>query len=101
MTESEIQKQIIDYLRLSGFIVFRMNSGQAKNNVKLCPPGTPDLFAVGPKGGVWIEVKTESGKLRQAQVDMIAELKRYCQKVTVARSVEDVKIFLDNIGYRD
>ena len=92
MTESEIQKSIIQYLRARGAIVIRMNSGKARNNVRLCPPGTPDLLAVLKTGGVlWIEVKTETGKLRPAQEEMINILDTLGQWVIVARSIEDVE----------
>jgi Holliday junction resolvase len=91
LSESEIQKQIIDYLKTSGGIVFRMNSGQRQNNVKLCPAGTPDLFVVLPHKTLWIEVKTETGKLRDSQKEMIFELLKRKQEVIIARSVDDVK----------
>ena len=96
MTESEIQKQIITYLKLSNYLVFRMNSGKTQYNVQLCPKGTPDLLAISPQGKtLWIEVKTASGKLRESQVKMIADLESRGQKVIIARSVKDV---LDSIG---
>ena len=74
MTESQIQKQIIDYLRTIGAIVFRMNSGSTRHNVKLAPPGTPDILAVLRTQTIWIEVKTETGVLRDSQRFMIREL---------------------------
>ena len=90
MTESELQKQIIDYLKLCNAIVFRMNSGQRQNNVKLCPSGTPDILAVLPHKTLWIEVKTDKGKLRPSQITMHSRLKERGQEVIVARSVDDV-----------
>lgn len=91
MTESQIQKQIIDYIRLLNGLVFRMNAGSTKHNVKLAPKGTPDLFTVTPFGAYWIEVKTATGKLRKSQVAMIKKLRDMGQIVIVARSLEDVK----------
>lgn len=90
MTEKEIQKQIIDYLKQKGHIVFRMNSGKAQNNIRLCPPGTPDLLVATRSGHVWVEVKTSSGKLREEQVNMIQRLSAFGDRVLVARSLEDV-----------
>jgi len=46
MTEAEIQREIVEALRLAGFLVFRMNSGRVMKNLTLCPEGTPDLLAV-------------------------------------------------------
>jgi len=94
MTESQIQKQIIDYLKLSGYLVFRMNSGKARNNIRLCPPGTPDLLAVSSKGNLWIEVKTDSGKCTKEQNDMQYDLRKTGEQVIIARSLDDVKEFI-------
>ena len=90
MTESEIQKQIIHYLKLKGCIVMRLNSGRAAHNVRLCPPGTPDLLAIYRGGSVWIEVKTEKGKLRPEQENMHKELIEMGHRVIVARGVADL-----------
>jgi len=92
MTESEIQRDIIAFLKTCGFIVYRMNSGAVRHNVKMCDPGTPDLMVISPYGNVlWIEVKTETGKLSMVQLEMHARLRSCDQAVIVARSVEDVK----------
>ena len=90
MTESQIQKQIIDYLKSLGALVFRMNSGNAKHNVKLAPSGTPDLLVVLRTQTVWIEVKTETGTLRDSQRFMIKELEARGQRVIIARCLDDV-----------
>ena len=101
-SESEIQSEIIKYLELRQFLVIRMNSGKARNNVRLCPPGTPDLMVVSPSGLIWwIEVKTETGKLRPAQVVMIDDLQNRKQAVIVARNIEDVRSVIDGIPKHD
>jgi len=92
MTESEIQRDIKKYLEDAGFRVYRMNSGYLKKNVKLAPPGTPDLMVISPFGKTtWIEVKTETGKVSDIQLVMHIILASYGQLVIIARSVEDVK----------
>ena len=91
-TESEIQKEVMTFLKVCGFMAFRMNSGYIKKNVKLSPIGTPDIMAISPYGKTtWIEIKTETGKLRDSQIDMHAKLRSYDQNVIVARSVKDVE----------
>lgn len=90
MREAEIQKQIIDVLKLHNALVFRLNSGQRNNNVKLCPNGTPDILAILPTQTLWIEVKAPKGKLRPTQGEMHAQLQERGQRVIVARSVDDV-----------
>lgn len=97
MTESAIQKQITEALKLKGYMVFRMNSGMARKNVKLCPAGTPDLLALGPGNMFWIEVKTETGRLRPEQASMHVKLERLGQTVLIARRVEDVLNYINKL----
>jgi Holliday junction resolvase len=95
-SESEIQKEIIDYLKAMGAIVIRHNSGSSgRNNLKLSPVGFPDLQAILARRVLFLEVKTATGELRQSQRDMIAELYLRKQEVFVVRSVADVKRILE------
>ena len=92
MSESEIQRSIIDYCTAKGALVFRMNSGHSgRHNVKLHPPGTPDLFVVKKPVAIWIEVKTAKGKVSEIQHKMHERLTDLGQVVIVARSSDDVK----------
>ncbi len=90
MTESEIQKQIIDYCKSIGGIVFRMNAGGRGYNIKKPPKGTPDLLIVLDRISLWIEVKTKTGIVSKDQIFMHMELVRMGQNVVVARSLDDV-----------
>ena len=91
MTESAILKDIISLIKLHGGLVMRMNTGfSGRHNIKLMPPGTPDILAILSSGVLWIEVKTEKGKLRPEQVKMHKELRNLGQRVIVARSINDV-----------
>ena len=88
MTESELQKQAIDLLKLSGFIVFRLNSGKARNNIRLCPVGTPDLLAVRNGRVIWIEMKKTGGKTSLVQDEMIRDLRRHGQEVHIVDNID-------------
>lgn len=94
MTESQVQKQIIEYLKARRFTVVRINSGKvrARNGyVQLADPGTPDLLGIDRKGShVWIEVKKPGGALRRDQVEWIAEHRTRGCTVLVAESLDDV-----------
>ena len=91
-TESQIQSKIIEYLELNRFLVFRLNSGKARHNIRLCPNGTPDLLAISRHGSVWwIEVKKPGGKVSTEQWEMINKLKARGHNVIVAYSVMDVQ----------
>jgi Holliday junction resolvase len=90
--EADIQREIVDYLKMSGYMVFRMNAGQVKKNVKMHPAGTPDILSISPKGRhLWVEVKTEEGTVSGVQQEVIDELIRRGDSVIVARSVGEVE----------
>lgn len=97
--ESQLKKDITDFLRQRGEIHLRLNSGVIKRGsrfIHLCPPGTADIvvFRVGWTG--WIEVKT--GKTQKARAELQAAFRTtvlamghaHCQ----ARSLDDVVRFL-------
>lgn len=94
MTETAIQKEIMDYLRARGCLVYRMNAGIIKlgrRTIHLAPAGTPDLLVLNRYGNTtWIEVKTPDGKLSRDQRAMQAELESRNQDVITVRSVEEV-----------
>ena len=90
-TETEIQKEIVEFLRAHNCLVFRMNSGRGKGWQQLCPAGTPDLLVIDRMGQVlWIEVKTLEGRLRPEQVEMHDRLIKRGHHVIVARGIDEV-----------
>ena len=92
MTESEIQKEIMFELRLEGWYVLRLNSGRVHHNVRMCPPGTPDILAVSADGRlIWIEVKTPIGELSEIQIETHEDLEMRNQEVFVMTSAEDIQ----------
>lgn len=90
MSESDIQRAIIDMLKERGAMVFRMNAGRGRYNQHLSPPGTPDLLVVEPHRRYWVEVKTPTGVVSLDQQAMHEALENYGEEVIVARSIEDV-----------
>ena len=67
MTEKEFQQQIVDTARLLGWKVFHDFDSRRST------PGLPDLFLVRDRC-VWLEVKTETGRLSPEQADWIAAI---------------------------
>ena len=58
--------------------------------VALCPPGTSDLVYFGPGGQtVFLEVKNETGKARQAQERFLALMNKYGFDAALVRSAEE------------
>ena len=89
--ETMLKKSIREYLELCGYKVYRMPASIIGSRVKGCPPGTPDLLAIGQDGfSVWIEVKTKTGRLSEVQKDHIAELESRGQYVLVVSSVDQL-----------
>lgn len=92
MTEIDIQREIRKYLETLGYLVFRMNAGRGRGTQKLCPPGTPDLLAIGRLGcNIWIEVKMPGKNRTPVQERMADDLYARGQSVILARSVKDVQ----------
>lgn len=60
--ESQVQKDITDFFDLKKIFYIRCNSGAVfieDRRIKLCPPGTPDLFCLIDGKSIFIEVKRD------------------------------------------
>jgi hypothetical protein len=70
VSEKDLQRQVEQLLTLLGFLWFHDRSLQHAT-VRTSKPGFPDICAVHPKNGVlvFIELKSEKGKMRPAQVE--------------------------------
>lgn len=95
--ESEIQKEILDWLSLKGHKVWKNYLGPklikggyfAKNP----NAGQPDIFGIyNDKSGKLfaIEVKTEIGRLSEGQKNEIRELEKFGVFVVIARDLKTV-----------
>lgn len=93
MTETAIQKEIMQTARAMGHKCYRINSGRAKTKggyVHLAEMGTPDLFVIMSGGrSLWVEVKKPGEEPTVVQRLRHRELRNMGHAVTVARSVED------------
>ena len=109
MRENKIQAEIREQVstRCPG-VVFRLNSGKAYGGdrvidtpeygrvllnprpIALCPPGTSDLVYFGPGAKtVFLEVKNERGKARDAQERFMALMNQYGFNATLVRSADE------------
>lgn len=97
-SESEVQAKIITYLENRGYLVIRLNAGEAinpytGNRMKIAPAGTPDLMVIAPGRIDFIEVKREgwAGKLEATQHDMHRLLSECGHKPHVVTSLAQVE----------
>jgi hypothetical protein len=98
ITENQLQKQILDYLRARGIVAWRPNQSYRKGRfIPRESIGTPDIVGVTKDGrflGIEVKVpKTElsrAGKVSKKQQAWIDEVKRMGGRAFVARSIEEV-----------
>ena len=97
MKETDIQKAICDYLVLKGHFFTRLNNipvydkgrGIYRAMPKYSMKGLFDILVVRDDGiAMFLEVKTEKGKLSQHQKDFMRKCPGFC---FVVRSIKDVQ----------
>jgi len=99
MKESDIQKVIIEYLKIKRIFHYRQNSGafMTKSGGFMRASsvnGLPDIVAIKDGRYIGIEVKTPKGKQSDAQKDIEREVTKAGGFYFIVRSLEDVrKIF--------
>ena len=95
MKESDIQRQILDYLRLNGYFAVKIsNSGIYRKSTDSWIPSTmrgiSDIYFIGHGKQGWIEVKMPKGIVSEFQKEFISNIVSHGGMAFVARSVEDV-----------
>jgi RecB family endonuclease NucS len=97
-TEQQIQKAIIDYLKLKKYVVFKhRNVGIFKKETQQYIPlafgekGITDIIACDTRGRFWgIEVKRKGGRVSPEQTDFIARIRKNGGIAFIAYSIDDV-----------
>lgn len=109
-TEHQIQQACINYLKIQGWYVQRMNSGKMAYEYKgrrkflmLAERGTPDILAFKKTGDwynykpvvriIFVEVKRPGNKPTDLQEMKMRELKEFGAECFVATSVEDLQTY--------
>ena len=94
MKESILQKSIIDYLALKGYIAFKVPAGLIKTGerfVRLGTAGTADIIACSPAGRfIAIECKLKGNKPTPLQLDFLDRIHQKNGIAIVAFSIDDV-----------
>ena len=97
MKESEIQRQILDYLALKRIFHYRNNSGAMvseykgkKRFMRFGATGSPDIVCVIKGQYVGLEVKTPKGKQSEHQKAFQKKLEAAGGRYLLVRSFDDV-----------
>ena len=90
MKESTIESRLVKGAKDAGWIAFKFIS---PGNV-----GVPDRLLISPNGRIiFVELKTDTGKLTPLQKLQIIRLEKYGQDVRVFYGLKDVNAFLAEI----
>lgn len=90
MLEREVEKKLVDGVRRMG--------GRAYKFVSPGNDGVPDRIVVLPDTApMFVELKTESGKLSRLQKVQITRLEKLGQNVRVLYGMKDVENFLEEM----
>jgi hypothetical protein len=85
MKESDIRKQIQDYLRWNGWYVYYNLQGLGSY------PGLSDLVAIRDGRVVHLEIKQPSGRQSEKQMAFQQHIEAAGGEYMVARSIEDIR----------
>ncbi len=85
MKESDIQKQIKEYLQYCGWFVVKIHQSLGSYR------GIADLYALRDGQHVWIEVKTSRGKQSDWQIRFQQDIEKHGGTYILARGIEDVE----------
>ena len=90
--ESELQRAIVQVLAYAGWLVIHIpnQSTRGRQRWSGLKPGAPDLVAVRHGRVVFLEVKTESGRVSEKQSEMHDLLRLHGMEVRVVRDADDI-----------
>jgi hypothetical protein len=104
-SESEIQSKIVEVLKIKKYLVVRINSGMRAIGKRLvrfyqimnngATAGFPDLIAIKNNKILMVEVKSKTGKLREAQKDFISLAAKFGNSILVTDSWEEVLNYVE------
>jgi hypothetical protein len=88
--ESDIQRQILDYLAIKGVFAYRNNSGALRRFFRAGVLGGPDVVCGIDGRYIGIEVKAPKGKQSDHQKEFQKNLEAAGGKYVLAYSLDDI-----------
>jgi len=94
--ESAVQRAIVQALSYAGWLVMHIPNQSTRGRQRWAGllPGAPDLLAIKQGRVVFLEVKTEKGKVSEKQAEVHDLLRRQKAEVRVVRGVDDISDLL-------
>ena len=94
--ESDFQRAIVQALSYAGWLVMHIPNQSTRGRQRWAGlmPGAPDLVAIKRGRVVFLEVKTEKGKVSEKQSEVHELLRLHGMEVRVVRSVDDIVDFI-------
>jgi len=89
LSESQIQKNIIEFLNMSGVLHWRNNTGR-RGKVSYGCKGSPDIICVHGGRFIGIEVKDKKGKMSADQIEFRERLEHSGGIYILARDTDTV-----------
>ena len=94
MLEKDIEKVLVDGVKKLG--------GRAYKWVSPGNSGVPDRIVILPnQPPIFVELKTEKGKLTELQQVQIKRLRNLGQQVEIVKGIQGVEQFFEELGYLD
>lgn len=92
MREKDIEKILVEEVRKLG--------GRAYKWVSPGNDGVPDRIVIFPeRPPVFVELKTDTGKLTPLQTTQISRLRKLGQQVEIVKGIAGLKEFFEDSGY--
>jgi Holliday junction resolvase len=90
--ESDVQRALVQVLSYAGWLVMHIPNQSTRGRQRWAGllPGAPDLVVVKRSRVVFLEVKTEKGKVSEKQLEVHNLLRLHGIEVRVVRDVDDI-----------
>ena len=85
LKESDIRKQIRDYLRLKGWYVMYFLAGLGAF------PGLSDMAVIKEGRVLWVEIKKSGGKQSEKQIEFQRQIEAHGGTYIIATSIDDLE----------
>lgn len=95
MTETQIQKNCLDWLKIMGFMSWRQNNGGRWMGDRYIPTagrkGVADIIILHNKTSIWLEIKSETGRQSEDQIKFQQDVEKSGNVYLLVRSLKELQ----------